>query len=158
MLAHIFHITIGQTFSGGLIDFILFGILQGNDKTNWIYVPMIGVLWFFMYYFSFKFLIERYDFKTPGREDEITDSDKILSDDEQTQLIFSGLGGKKNILDLDCCITRLRVTVRDFTQVNEEILMASGAKGVIKKGVGVQIIYGTQVIGIKNRLEEFLQS
>ena len=158
MLAHIFQITIGQTFSGGLIDFILFGILQGNDKTNWIYVPMIGVPWFFMYYFSFKFLIERYDFKTPGREDEITDSDKILSDDEQTQLIFSGLGGKKNILDLDCCITRLRVTVKDFAQVNEEILMASGAKAVIKKGVGVQIIYGTQVIGIKNRLEEFLQS
>ena len=158
MLAHIFQITIGQTFSGGLIDFILFGILQGNDKTNWIYVPMIGVPWFFLYYFSFKFLIERYNLKTPGREDEITDSDKILSDDEQTQLIFSGLGGKENILDLDCCITRLRVTVKDSARVNEEILKASGAKGVIKKGVGVQIIYGPQVIGIKNRLEEFLQS
>ena len=80
MLAHIFQITIGQTFSGGLIDFILFGILQGNDKTNWIYVPIIGVAWFFLYYFSFKFLIEKYNFKTPGREDEITGADKILSD------------------------------------------------------------------------------
>ena len=158
MLAHIFQITIGQTFSGGLIDFILFGILQGNDKTNWIYVPMIGVPWFFLYYFSFKFFIERYNLKTPGREDEITDSDKILSDGEQTQLIFSGLGGKENILDLDCCITRLRVTVKDSAKVNEEVLKASGAKGVIKKGVGVQIIYGSQVIGIKNRLEECLQS
>ena len=157
MLAHIFQITIGQTFSGGLIDFILFGILQGNEKTNWIYVPIIGVLWFFLYYFSFKFLIEKYDFKTPGREDEISSPKKTLSDDEQSRLILSGLGGQENIVDLDCCITRLRVTVKDSSLVNEEKLMASGAKGVIKRGVGVQVIYGPEVIGIKNRLEEILQ-
>lgn len=157
MLAHIFQITIGQTFSGGLIDFILFGILQGEAKTNWIYVPMIGIPWFFLYYFSFKFLIERFNFKTPGREDDSTDSDKNLTDNEQNELIISGLGGKNNILDLDCCITRLRVTVKDENLINEELLNKSGAKGVIKRGKGVQIIYGTQVVGIKNRLEEFLQ-
>ena len=157
MLAHIFQITIGQTFSGGLIDFILFGILQGNEKTNWIYVPIIGVIWFFLYYFSFKFLIERFNFKTPGREENlITNSVKNLSNEEQTQLILSGLGGKDNIEELDNCITRLRITVRDSELVDEEKLKKSGARGIIKQGVGVQIVYGTNASVIKNRLEEFL--
>ena len=155
MLAHIFQITIGQTFSGGLIDFILFGIMQGEAKTNWIYVILIGVPWFFLYYFSFKFLIEKYDLKTPGRDEDLSlTSGKVLTDAEQTKLIFAGLGGKANIDDLDCCITRLRVTVKDAALVNEETLMKSGAQGVIKHGVGVQIVYGTQVSLIKNRLDE----
>ena len=157
MLAHIFQITIGQTFSGGLIDFILFGIMQGNVKTNWIYVPLIGVPWFFLYYFSFKFLIEKYDFKTPGREEDLLTEQKVLSDAEQTQLILSGLGGRENIEDLDNCITRLRVTVKDASLVNEEILKTSGAQGIIKQGVGVQIIYGLRVNNIKNNLEEALK-
>ena len=155
MLAHIFQITIGQTFSGGLIDFILFGILQGEDKTNWLYVPLIGVPWFFLYYFLFKYFIEKYDFKTPGRE-EMTEADKNLSDAEQASLIFAGLGGQKNIMELDCCITRLRVTVKDSSLINEKILMSSGAKGVVQHGIGVQIIYGPQVAVIKNKLAELL--
>ena len=157
MLAHIFQITIGQTFSGGLIDFILFGIMQGNVKTNWIYVPLIGVPWFFLYYFSFKFLIEKYDFKTPGREEDLLTEQKVLSDAEQTQLILSGLGGHENIEDLDNCITRLRVTVKDASLVNEDILKTSGAQGILKQGVGVQIIYGLRVNNIKNNLEEALK-
>ena len=157
MMAHIFKITIGQTFSGGLIDFILFGIMQGVDKTNWIYVPLIGVPWFFLYYFSFKFLIEKFNFRTPGREEDLVTTDKVLSSVEQTQLILSGLGGRSNIEDLDCCITRLRVTVKDASLVNEETLKASGAKGVLKQGVGIQIIYGLQVINIKNNLDEVLK-
>lgn len=120
-------------------------------------MPPIGVIWFFLYYFSFKFLIEKYDFKTPGREDDsVSDSEKNFSDSEQTQLILDGLGGKDNIEDLDCCITRLRVTVKDAALVSDEKLTASGAKGVIKRGVGIQVIYGPQVIAIKNRLDEFL--
>ena len=155
MMAHIFQITIGQTFSGGLIDFILFGIMQGDAKTNWIYVPLIGVPWFFLYYFSFKYLIEKYNFKTPGRDEDLSlNPEKALSDAEQTQLIISGLGGRENIDSMDCCITRLRVTVKEALLVSEEILMSSGAKGVLQHGVGVQIIYGPQVAVIKNRLEE----
>ena len=155
MMAHIFQITIGQTFSGGLIDFILFGIMQGEAKTNWIYVPLIGIPWFFLYYFSFKYLIEKYDFKTPGREEDLlADSEKVLSNAEQVKLILLGLGGRENIDELDSCITRLRVTVKDSTLVSEEILMTSGAKGVVQHGVGVQIIYGTKANVIKNNLEE----
>jgi len=156
MLAHIFQITIGQTFSGGLIDFILFGIAQGEAKTNWMYVPLIGVPWFFLYYFSFKFLIEKYNYKTPGREEDLSER-KVLSDAEQTELILSGLGGRKNIVDFDCCITRLRVTVGDASLVNEEILKSSGSQGIIRQGIGVQIIYGVQVSKIKSNLEEALK-
>ncbi len=155
MMAHIFQITIGQTFSGGLIDFILFGIMQGDAKTNWIYVPMIGVPWFFLYYFSFKYLIEKYNFMTPGRDEEANITpEKNLSDAEQIKLIVTGLGGRSNIDSMDCCITRLRVTVKEALLVNEEVLIASGAKGVLQHGVGVQIIYGPQVAVIKNKLEE----
>ena len=156
MLAHIFQITIGQTFSGGLIDFILFGITQGVDKTNWIYVPIIGVPWFFLYYFSFKFLIEKYDYKTPGREEDLSE-EKVLSDAEQTNLILSGLGGKENIAEYDCCITRLRVTVHDAALVRDEDLKASGSQGILKQGVGIQIVYGMQVTKIKNNLDEVLK-
>ena len=155
MLAHMLQITIGQTFSGGLIDFILFGIVQGEAKTNWMYVPLIGVPWFFLYYFSFKYLIEKYDLKTPGRDENLTE--EILSDEEQTKLIFSGLGGKENIVDFDCCVTRLRVTVNDAAKVDEKILKSSGAQGIICQGVGVQIVYGVQVPKIKNNLEEALK-
>lgn len=157
MMAHIFQITIGQTFSGGLIDFILFGILQGEAKTNWMYVPLIGVPWFFLYYFSFKFLIEKYDFKTPGREDDLPTEEKVLSNAEQMELIVTGLGGRDNIVEFDCCITRLRVTVKDAALVNEEILKKSGSQGVFIQGVGVQVIYGMRSTNIKNNLEEFLK-
>ena len=156
MLAHIFQITIGQTFSGGLIDFILFGIAQGEAKTNWLYVPLIGVPWFFLYYFSFKFLIEKYNYKTPGRDEDLLE-EKVLSDDEQTKLIISGLGGRENISDFDCCITRLRVTVKDASLVNDETLKSSGSHGIIKQGVGVQIVYGMHVTNIKNNLDEALK-
>lgn len=156
MLAHICQITIGQTFSGGLIDFILFGIAQGEAKTNWLYVPLIGVPWFFLYYFSFKFLIEKYNYKTPGRDEDLLE-EKVLSDAEQTKLIISGLGGRENISDFDCCITRLRVTVKDASLVNDETLKSSGSHGIIKQGVGVQIVYGMHVTNIKNNLDEALK-
>ena len=153
MLAHIFQITIGQTFSGGLIDFILFGILQGEAKTNWLYVLPIGAIWFCLYYFSFKFLIEKFNIKTPGRDEELSAA-QTMTDAEQIEKIFAGLGGRKNIEELDSCITRLRITVKDAALVNEEILKESGAQGVISSGVGIQIIYGTQAGIIKNKLEE----
>ena len=156
MLAHIFQITIGQTFSGGLIDFILFGVMQGEAKTNWLYVPLIGVPWFFLYYSSFKFLIEKYNYKTPGREEDLVE-EKVLSDAKQTQMIITGLGGQNNIVDWDCCITRLRVTVNDSSVIDEKILTSSGAQGILKQGVGVQIVYGMQVTKIKANLDEVLK-
>ncbi|WP_020154949.1 glucose-specific PTS transporter subunit IIBC [Caldibacillus debilis] len=155
MMAHIFQITIGQTFSGGFIDFILFGILQGNDKTNWMIVPLIGIPWFFVYYFLFSFFIKKFDLKTPGREDD-EETTIVTGSAERAQRIIDALGGKENLVNVDCCATRLRVTVNDPGAVNEELLKKTGAKGVLMKGKGIQIIYGPQVTIIKNEISEIV--
>ncbi|KYD22106.1 PTS system, maltose and glucose-specific IIC component [Caldibacillus debilis] len=155
MMAHIFQITIGQTFSGGFIDFILFGILQGNDKTNWMIVPLIGIPWFFVYYFLFSFFIKKFDLKTPGREDD-EETTIVTGSADRAQRIIDALGGKENLVNVDCCATRLRVTVNDPGAVNEELLKKTGAKGVLMKGKGIQIIYGPQVTIIKNEISEIV--
>ncbi|WHY71943.1 PTS transporter subunit EIIC [Fictibacillus enclensis] len=154
MLAHIFQITIGQTFSGGFIDFLLFGVFQGNAKTNWLMVPVVGIPWFFVYYFSFTFLIKKFNFKTPGREDAGEASVNITNGSERAEAVIQGLGGRENLQNVDCCATRLRVTVNNPALIDEEILKKTGSKGVIKKGNGIQIIYGPDVTIIKNEVEE----
>lgn len=158
MMAHIFQITIGQTFSGGFIDFVLFGILQGNAKTNWIFVPMIGACWFALYYVTFRYAITKFNFKTPGREEETTyePASQQPQAHERAGQILSALGGGENIKDVDCCATRLRVTVYDIAKVSEAVLKQTGAKGVIVKGHGVQVVYGPQVTIIKNEIEELM--
>ena len=155
MIAHILHITIGQTFSGGFIDFMLFGVLQGEAKTHWMYVPLAGVPWFFLYYFTFRFLIVRFNFKTPGREAE-TSPEAVMTGTERSQQVLAALGGKENIVELDCCATRLRVTVKQSRLLDESGLKASGARAVIVRGNGVQVIYGPHVTIIKNEVEELL--
>ena len=172
MLMHIFKVGVGMTFSGGLIDLTLFGIMQGNAKTNWIMVVVVGVVYFIAYYLIFSVLIKKLDLKTPGREDD--DSEVKLytrkdleaknnetatntTSDNRSELIAKGLGGKANISDVDCCATRLRCTVHDASLVSEEILNSTGAKGVVKKGNGIQVIYGPQVTVIKSNLEDYLE-
>lgn len=180
MIAHILNIAVGLTFSGGLLDFFLFGILQGNAKTSWLLVIPVGIVYFLLYYFIFSFLIKKFDFKTPGREDDDTETklytkadvnerkaakDVKNSDekagsvaDELSQTISRGLGGKANISDVDCCATRLRITVIDPEKVNDALLKSTGASGVVHKGQGVQIIYGPRVTVIKSDLEDYLAS
>ena len=173
MIAHILNIAVGLTFSGGLLDFFLFGILQGNEKTSWRRVIPVGILYFFLYYFIFKFMIKKFDFKTPGREDDDVETklytkadvnarkeaqnDGAASEDAMSEAITRGLGGKKNISDVDCCATRLRCTVHDAARVSDGILKATGASGVVHKGNGVQVIYGPNVTVIKSNLEDYLE-
>ncbi len=164
MLMHIFNVGVGMTFSGGLIDLFLFGILQGNAKTDWLNVIWVGIGYFVVYYFLFRFLIKKFNFKTPGREsdDEETklytraDMNAKNASESRSAFIIRGLGGKENISDIDCCATRLRVTVRDGGKVADSILKESGAAGVIRKGNGVQVIYGPVVTVIKSELEDYL--
>ncbi|MBO5237797.1 MAG: PTS transporter subunit EIIC [Lachnospiraceae bacterium] len=171
MLMHVFNVGVGMTFSGGLIDMTLFGILQGNAKTHWIWIVIVGIGYFVVYYFLFSFLIKKFNMKTPGRDDseEIKlykrsdveakkNGNKEASDkDELSIAITAGLGGKKNISDVDCCATRLRCTVHDANKVDEGILKSTGASGVIRKGNGVQVIYGPRVSVIKSELQEYLE-
>lgn len=175
MIAHILNIAVGLTFSGGLLDLFIFGILQGQDKTSWMYIIPVGIIYFFLYYFIFTFLIKRFNLKTPGREDDDTatklytkadvkardaaakesSADKA-SGDAVSQTITQALGGSQNITSVDACATRLRCTVADSARVNDAALKATGAVGVIKRGTGVQVVYGPQVAVIKSNLENYL--
>lgn len=178
MLMHILHVGVGMTFSGGIIDLVLFGVLQGNAKTHWIWIPIVGVAYFFIYYFTFYFMITKMDLKTPGRE-EGDEETKLFTrsdfkaktgvgpdgsspaggvSDPVSALILQGLGGKANLSDVDCCATRLRVTVVDPDRVNDALLKRSGASGVIHKGNGVQVVYGPQVAVIKSNLVDYMES
>lgn len=168
MIAHMLNIAVGLTFSGGLIDLFFFGILQGNSKTSWLLIIPVGIVYFFLYYFIFSFLIKKFDFKTPGREDDdvetrlYTKADvnaaRAAGNDGISPLITQGLGGKKNISDVDCCATRLRITVIDPKLVDDATLKATGASGVVHKGNGVQVIYGPNVTVVKSNLEDYLAS
>ena len=172
MLMHICNVGVGMTFSGGFIDLFLFGIMQGNKKTSWVWVVIIGVIYFIVYYFLFSFLIKKLNLKTPGRDD--TEEVKLYtradvnarkegentgaaSEDPVSEGILQGLGGKKNISDVDCCATRLRCTVFKPELVNDALLKATGASGVVHKGNGVQIIYGPKVTVIKSNFEDYLE-
>lgn len=173
MLMHVFQVGVGMTFSGGLIDLFLFGILQGNAKTNWVWIVIVGVGYFIVYYVVFSFLIQKFDYKTPGRDDseevklyrrsdvEARKSagkgeESVSKEDELSAMICRGLGGKKNISDVDCCATRLRCTVFKADLVQDGLLKSTGASGVVHKGQGVQIIYGPRVTVIKSNLEDYL--
>ena len=173
MLMHVFNVGVGMTFSGGLIDLFLFGILQGNAKTNWIWVVIVGVFYFVVYYVLFSFLITKLDLKTPGRDDseEVKlyrrsdvearkkgEAGAAAVEDELSMAICNGLGGKKNISDVDCCATRLRCTVHKAELVNDALLKSTGASGVVHKGNGVQVIYGPRVSVIKSNLEDYLET
>lgn len=176
MLMHILNVGVGMTFSGGLIDMTLFGILQGNAKTHWIWIVVVGLIYAVVYYFVFYFMITKMNLKTPGREPDDVEpklyrrSDvneakaaKVKSTDKRTSdvvsaTILKGLGGKENLSDVDCCATRLRVTVNDASKVMDDMLKASGASGIIHKGNGIQVIYGPKVSVIKSDLEDFIDS
>lgn len=171
MLMHILEICVGMTFSGGFIDMFLFGILQGQAKTNWMMFVPVGIGYFIVYYVMFTCLIKKFDLKTPGRESEedaiklYTRSDyqikfgnkKELEGMETSSLITAGLGGKENVCELDCCATRLRCRLVDGSLIDEGILKQSGSRGIMVKGNIVQIIYGPLVAIIKSNLEEYLE-
>ena len=169
MICHILNITVGLTFSGGFIDLFLFGILQGNKKTSWLLIIPVGIIFFLVYYFVFSFFIKKFNYKTPGREEgdeetklytkaDYNNRKNEKGTDQTSAMITQGLGGADNIKDVDCCATRLRVTVNQPELVKKDILSATGAAGVVQKGEGVQVIYGPQVNIIKSHLEDYLSS
>ncbi len=174
MLMHLLEVGVGMTFSGGIIDLLLFGIIQGNSKTNWIMIPLVGIFYFAIYFFLFRYLILKRNYATPGRDNadsevklwtrkdyeerknSTKDRNTSKNNSNISALILEGLGGKDNIISLDNCATRLRVSVKDPNLVSDSLLKQSGCAGVIKKGEGVQVIYGPQVSVIKTELEEYI--
>ena len=164
MLMHILDVGVGMTFSGGIIDLFLFGILQGNAKTNWLNIIWVGIIYFGVYYFLFRYLIQKFNYITPGREDDeaetklYTRKDVNAAKEDNSATILEALGGKDNLVNVDCCATRLRLTVKDSSLVNDSLLKQTGASGIIKKGSGVQVIYGPRVTVIKSNLEDYINS
>ena len=178
MVVHILNIAVGLTFSGGLLDLVIFGVLQGNAKTSWLRIIPAGIVYFLLYYVLFSFLIKKFDLKTPGREDDDEEtklytkadvnarrteakegesgSQAENSKDSRSAAIAMGMGGRNNITSVDCCATRLRCSIADSSLVDEKLLKSTGAVGVIVKGQGIQIIYGPQVTVIKSELEAYL--
>lgn len=200
MLTHLFRVGVGMTFSGGIIDLLLFGVLQGNTKTRWIAIIPLGIAYFLVYFLLFRFMIKKFDYVTPGREDdgetklytradynekkkgvpagapspsgayadrrrtkaEVAGEPQMSAPavglEDTSSMIIRGLGGRENIRDIDCCATRLRVTVHDSDLVTDSLLKMSGAAGVIRRGNGVQVVYGPQVSVIKSELDDYLRS
>ena len=173
MLMHILNVGVGMTFSGGLIDLVLFGVMQGNAKTHWVWVVVVGAVYFVLYYIIFRFMISKFNYKTPGRDDaeevklytradvnarNAASGSVPAGNDPVSALIVEGLGGAANLSDVDCCATRLRCTVNDAALVKQDVLKASGASGVICKGNGVQVVYGPKVAVIKAKLEDYLEN
>lgn len=176
VLMHVLEICIGTTFSCGFIDFTLYGLLQGTTKTNWPMLMPVLVGYFFGYYILFKAVILKFNLPTPGRGDD-NEEIKLYSKkdyrkkqensagvknvdgvDELTLQITRALGGNKNLVEINCCATRLRLTLHDNDLVDEAALKKTGALGVIRRGNGLQIIYGPKVSTIKSNLEEYIAS
>ena len=175
-ICHILQICVGTTFSDGLIDLILYGILPGQAKSNWLMLIPVIIAYFALYFFVFRFFIKKWNLKTPGREADGEEAHLISKEeyrnatgvgvaggkvnanfDAKSAAIVKGVGGLNNILDIDCCATRLRMNVADSSKVDQAALKATGASGVVVKGSGIQVIYGPSVTIVKSNLEEFVE-
>ena len=163
MAAHMLACGVCNNFSAGALDFLLYGVILGEERTRWIYVVLIGIVAFAVYYFLFKFLILKFNFKTPGREDteeavrlhskkEYLNKGKL----EKSAVILEGLGGLTNIIDIDACATRLRVRLQDGSRVQQDLLKQSGSVGIVLKGNSIQVVYGPQVSNIRTDLEDYI--
>ncbi|ANS75412.1 PTS glucose transporter subunit IICBA [Paenibacillus yonginensis] len=160
MLMQILSVKIGMTFSGGFIDFMLFGVIP--NRTHWWWVIIIGLCFSVVYYFGFRFVIRKFNLKTPGREDASVDADKDgaasgpVSTDQLPYNILTAFGGPSNIKHLDACITRLRIEVNDKANVNKDRLKQLGASGVLEVGNNVQAIFGTRSDTIKSQIADIM--
>ncbi|KXG44714.1 glucose-specific PTS transporter subunit IIBC [Tepidibacillus decaturensis] len=151
MIMHILNVKIGMTFSGGVIDYILFGVLP--NRTNWWLVIPVGLVFSVIYYFGFRFAIRTWNLRTPGRE---LDEEQVQGTEKAGNLavgVLKGLGGKENIANLDACITRLRVSVHDISKVNKDLLKQLGAAGVLEVGNNIQAIFGPKSDQLKEQIK-----
>ncbi len=180
MLMGVLNVFIGMTFSGGFIDYALFGLLPAGAgvPTKWLTVILVGIVYFIVYYFVFYFLITKMNLKTPGRDENEEETKLYTKADfqnakggtteaapkaagkgeiaEKAPLVLAALGGEGNIVSVDACITRLRVEVKDKANVNKDELKNLGAAGVVEVGNGIQAIFGAKADAYKNAINEIL--
>ncbi|HEM3078635.1 PTS transporter subunit EIIC [Streptococcus suis] len=162
LVADLLQIRIGNSFSGGLIDYLIFGVFQGNDKTNWIYVIPVGLLWAAVYYLVFKFLVTKFHVLVPGMEssDQASHSEKVLSNGSSLRdnaiAIIDALGGADNIENVTACATRLRVSLRNSGLVDKGVIQSIGATAVLDVKGGIQAIFGGKAILYSQEINQIL--
>ncbi|CYU26133.1 phosphotransferase system IIC component%2C glucose/maltose/N-acetylglucosamine-specific [Streptococcus suis] len=162
LVADLLQIRIGNSFSGGLIDYLIFGVFQGNDKTNWIYVIPVGLLWAAVYYLVFKFLVTKFHVLVPGMEssDQASHSEKVLSNGSSLRdnaiAIIDALGGPDNIENVTACATRLRVSLRNSGLVDKGVIQSIGATAVLDVKGGIQAIFGGKAILYSQEINQIL--
>lgn len=155
MTMHILNVKIGMTFSGGVIDYLLFGVIP--NRTDWWLVIPVGLVFALIYYFGFRFAIRTWDLKTPGRE--VEDEGAALSNATGYSLatgVLDALGGKENLGNLDACITRLRVSVKKIEVVDKNKLKQLGAAGIMVIGDNLQIIFGPKSDQLKTQIQDII--
>ncbi len=166
LVADLLSIRIGNSFSGGLIDFLIFGVFQGNSHTNWLLVLPVGVVWFMVYYLVFKYCVTHFKVAIPGMLTQTDSAEKPVAGTghssattlhEQSLTIIEALGGKFNIEDVTACATRLRVSLVDSQQVNKDLLTALGATAVLDVKNGIQAIYGGKAILYSQEINQLLE-
>lgn len=165
VLAYLLGSGVALTFSGGVIDFILYGILPGNAITRWVPLLIMGLVFGVVYYFIFKFGIKKFGWNVPGRDAVADDEDKISQNADYSKLndkekraykIVAGLGGSDNLEDVTNCATRLRVKVKDGSKVDKDLLSTTGSSGTVVQGNNVQVVYGTTVPNVKASVEDLI--
>lgn len=165
VLAYLLGSGVALTFSGGVIDFILYGVLPGNAITRWVPLLIMGLVFGVVYYFIFKFGIKKFNWNVPGRDAIAADDDKISQNADYSKLndkekraykIVAGLGGADNLDDVTNCATRLRVKVKDGSKVDKDLLSTTGSSGTVVQGNNVQVVYGTTVPNVKASVEDLI--
>ena len=165
VLAYLLGSGVALTFSGGVIDFILYGVLPGNAITRWVPLLIMGLVFGVVYYFIFKFGIKKFNWNVPGRDAIAADDDKISQNADYSKLndkekraykIVAGLGGSDNLDDVTNCATRLRVKVKDGSKVDKDLLSTTGSSGTVVQGNNVQVVYGTTVPNVKASVEDLI--
>ncbi|MTH53136.1 PTS glucose transporter subunit IICBA [Bacillus mangrovi] len=157
MIMQILNVKIGMTFSGGVIDYVLFGILP--NRTDWWLVIPVGLVLAVIYYFGFRFAIRKFNLGTPGREKASAEAEEGRAAAQPGDLPFDvleALGGQENIKHLDACITRLRVQVQDVKQVEKDRLKTLGASGVLEIGNNIQAIFGPKSDNLKSQIQDVI--
>jgi PTS system D-glucosamine-specific IIC component len=154
MTMHLLNVKIGMTFSGGVIDYLLFGVLPG--RTDWWLVIPVGLVFSLIYYFGFRFAIRKFNLKTPGREEVAQETNTPVKAAELPYNILEAMGGQENISHLDACITRLRVSVNDNKKVDKDRLKRLGASGVLEVGNNIQAIFGPLSDNIKTQMQDIM--
>lgn len=155
MIMQILNVKIGMTFSGGVIDYLLFGVIP--NRTEWWLVIPVGLVFSVIYYFGFRFAIRTWNLKTPGREDEVNLDSGSANDSSLAVAVLEALGGKDNLVNLDACITRLRVRVKDISRADKEKLQRLGASGVMVIGDNLQVVFGPKSDNLKTQIKNVIE-